>query len=54
MTDKKTPKPEELTEAELDKAAGGILTTNENITESTKKVGGSIKSLSGIPSGSSR
>ena len=41
MIDKKTSEPEELTEAELDTVAGGtVLTTNENITEFSKKGGG--------------
>ena len=41
MSDKRTPKPAELTESELDTVAGGsnILTTNENITEIAKKDG---------------
>lgn len=54
MTDKKTSKPEILTESELDKVAGGALCNNENVTEYTKKDVSSVKHLSGIPSGSTR
>ncbi len=42
MTDKKTSKPEELTEAELDTVAGGFLCNNENITEFSKKESGKL------------